>query len=192
MQKDVFTLSTLKKIKGSRRLVREKILQIIFTLELSQNSSLDDIFNHIFFRIFKFDESYDNSSERILKPDEIAELEADLAIDWSDEDKEFAISLLHGYLEIKERIADYISVFSRNWEMNRIANTDRIIIGLAITELLKFPEIPIKVSINEAIELSKSFSTEKSSNFINGLLDSVKNYLLEQDLIHKEGRGLVE
>jgi len=63
---------------------------------------------------------------------------------------------------------------------------------LAIAEFLRFPEIPIKVTLNEAIELSKEFSTEKSSNFINGLLDSIKKHLLAENKIKKEGRGLIE
>jgi N utilization substance protein B len=87
---------------------------------------------------------------------------------------------------------ELINKFSQNWEISRIATIDKIIISIAITEFLKFPEIPLKVSINEAIELSKQFSTEKSSFFINGLLDAAKNYLKENDLIHKEGKGLVE
>lgn len=189
---EIFPLSKTKRIKGNRRLVREKVLQILYTLEMTENSSLQMIFDHIFYRIFKFDENFESKTDKLLKPEEIIELEADYPIDWDADDREFGINLMNYYLDLKDIIANLTTTFSKNWEMNRIAPTDRIIIGLAITEFLKFPEIPIKVTINEAIELSKEFSTEKSAHFINGLLDSIRKHLIEEDKIKKEGRGLIE
>ncbi|MGO1521699.1 MAG: transcription antitermination protein NusB, partial [Sphingobacterium sp.] len=80
---------------------------------------------------------------------------------------------------------------TKNWESDRIALVDTLLIRMAITELLNFPTIPVKVTMNEYIELSKAFSTEKSSIFINGILDKIYNELREQGRIRKEGRGLI-
>ncbi len=189
---DIFLLSKTKKIKGNRRLVREKVLQILYTLEMSEDSSLQMIFDHIFNRIFKFDDNFESKTDKLLKPDEIIELEADYPIEWDNDDREFGIQLMNYYLELKVLFTELTTTFSKNWEMNRIAPTDRIIIGIAVSEFIKFPEIPIKVTINEAIELSKEFSTEKSAHFINGLLDSIKKHLVDEKMINKVGRGLIE
>lgn len=189
---DIFLLSKRKKIKGNRRLVREKVLQILYALEMSEDSSLQMIFDHIFNRIFKFDDNFASRTNKLLKPDEIIELEADYPIEWDIDDREFGIKLINYYLELKDIATQLTNTFSKNWEMNRIAPTDRIIIGIAVSEFLKFPEIPVKVTINEAIELSKEFSTEKSAHFINGLLDSIKKHLIDKKMINKVGRGLIE
>ena len=189
---EIFPLSKTKRIRGNRRLVREKVLQILYTLEMSENNSLQFVFDHIFNRIFKFDENFGSKIDKLLKPDEIIELEADYPIDWDNDCREFGINLLNHYMELKPLTEQLIATFSKNWEVTRIAPTDRIIIGLAIAEFLKFPEIPIKVTLNEAIELSKEFSTEKSFNFINGLLDSIRKHLVAENKIKKEGRGLIE
>lgn len=189
---DIFLLSKTKKIKGNRRLVREKVLQILYALEMSEDSSLQMIFDHIFNRIFKFDDNFASRTNKLLKPDEIIELEADYPIEWDIDDREFGIQLINYYLELKDTATQLTNTFSKNWEMNRIAPTDRIIIGIAVSEFLKFQEIPVKVTINEAIELSKEFSTEKSAHFINGLLDSIKKHLIDKKMINKVGRGLIE
>ncbi|OGU55848.1 MAG: transcription antitermination factor NusB [Ignavibacteria bacterium GWF2_33_9] len=119
------------------------------------------------------------------------EMEADLPIEWTDDEKEFGIRLMNHSINNKAKINELIEKFSQNWEISRIATIDKIIITIALTELMDFHEIPVKVSINEAIELSKQYSTEKSSYFINGLLDAAKNHLLDNNLIHKEGKGLL-
>lgn len=187
-----FPLSKTRSIKGSRRLVREKVLQILFALNASEDSSLKELYNHIFFRIFKFDENFEQKTDKILTPDEVIELEADIPIDWSEDELKFGKELMNLTINNKIDIEHLIEQFSQNWEVARIASIDKLILSIAITEFLSFPEIPVKVSINEAIELSKQFSTEKSAFFINGLLDSAKNYLKENDKIHKEGKGLLE
>jgi N utilization substance protein B len=81
---------------------------------------------------------------------------------------------------------------TKNWEFDRIAYTDRLILMLAICEMLKFPSIPIKVTINEYIEVSKNYSTPKSKQFVNGVLDVIAVDLQEQGLIKKSGRGLID
>ncbi len=187
-----FQLSTTRIVKGSRRLVREKVLQVLFSLEFAQGTSLADLYNHIFPRIFRFEDNFKNQGQRLLKKAEIDEMEADIPIDWSDEEKEFGMKLLNDAINLRKECDDLIKMFSENWDFNRIAIIDKLIITIAITEFIKFSEIPVKVSINEAIELSKEYSTDKSAHFINGLLDSVKKYLVENQKIKKEGKGLLE
>jgi N utilization substance protein B len=80
----------------------------------------------------------------------------------------------------------------KNWELDRIALIDRIVLRMGICELKYFPEIPPKVSINEAIELAKKFSTERSGKFVNGVLDAVYNELKETGQLVKQGRGLID
>jgi len=78
-----------------------------------------------------------------------------------------------------------------NWDLERIAFMDILIMQLAITELLEFPSIPTKVTLNEYLDISKFYSTEKSNNFINGVLDKIMALLREKDMIRKTGRGLI-
>ncbi len=78
-----------------------------------------------------------------------------------------------------------------NWETDRIADMDMILIKMAISEFLNFPSIPTRVTINEYIEISKDYSTEKSSYFINGVLDKISKEFIESKRIVKIGRGLL-
>lgn len=79
---------------------------------------------------------------------------------------------------------------SQNWKFERITIIDKVIMRQALCEFLHFSDIPPKVSIDEAIEISKIFSTDKSGKFINGLLDSILLDLVKEGRIFKEGRGL--
>jgi N utilization substance protein B len=78
-----------------------------------------------------------------------------------------------------------------NWDTERIAEIDTIILKMAICEFLKFPSIPIKVTINEYLELAKEYSTPKSSIFINGILDNLVKEYQENGKLNKMGRGLM-
>ena len=92
--------------------------------------------------------------------------------------------------------ADEIDVIIRgkvaNWDFHRIAMLDRLILRMAICELVYFKEIPPKVTINEAIELAKLFSSERSGQFVNGVLDAVVNDMKAAGELAKSGRGLYE
>lgn len=81
---------------------------------------------------------------------------------------------------------------AENWELERIALIDRILMQMGISEMKNFEEIPIKVTINEYLEIAKKFSTPKSSKFINGILDSLYIQFKQDDQIQKSGRGLIE
>jgi len=107
------------------------------------------------------------------------------------ESTEFVEQLVSLYESHKDEIDNDIIIHLKNWDFNRLAIIDRIILRLAIIELLYLPDIPPEVSINEAIELAKKYSTDKSDKFINGLLDAVFRRLNKEKRISKSGRGLV-
>ena len=107
------------------------------------------------------------------------------------EDIEFARVLLRKAISSQEIYIEYIEEAAKNWELERIAEIDRMIMILAITEAVEFSTIPSKVTMNEFIEIAKNFSTRKSSQFINGILDSVFEKLRKEKKIKKSGRGLI-
>lgn len=90
-----------------------------------------------------------------------------------------------------EAYEEVIARHAKNWEMERIALMDNVIMQLALCELLEFPSIPVKVTLNEYIELSKNYSTPKSHTFINGILDNIVDELNKEKKIVKKGRGLM-
>ncbi|MBN2415155.1 transcription antitermination factor NusB [bacterium] len=104
----------------------------------------------------------------------------------------FAVMLLKRSVEKREEIDAEVSRMVQNWDFSRVALVDRLIIRMAFCELLYFDEIPPKVTINEAIELAKSFSTEQSGRFVNGILDSLYKKFKSERKIVKTGRGLIE
>lgn len=113
-------------------------------------------------------------------------------LDQWEEEKKFAIQLLIKTIQNNEELTAIIEPNLKNWEMDRVAVLDLILMKLAVSELKYFPTIPVKVSINEYIDISKLYSTPKSKDFVNGVLDKVKNGLQEQGGIKKHGRGLME
>jgi len=107
------------------------------------------------------------------------------------EDKKFIVELFKKTIAQSDKLEDLIRTKTKNWELERIALTDIILIKMAIIELMQFPSIPVKVTMNEYIELSKLFSTPKSKIFINGLLDKLVEDLKKEKKIKKKGRGLL-
>ena len=107
------------------------------------------------------------------------------------EDRDFTKDLLRKAIINHDELRELIKEHSKNWDVERIAFMDILIMQLAIAEFLYFPTIPTKVSLNEYIELSKFYSTEKSRNFINGILDKTLKDLKRSEKINKAGRGLI-
>ncbi|WP_264522425.1 transcription antitermination factor NusB [Flavobacterium sp. N1994] len=109
-----------------------------------------------------------------------------------EEDKEF-VSLLFRKTVLNEvdLAKEYIDK-TPNWDAERIAEIDTIILKMAICEFLKFPSIPVKVTINEYLEIAKEYSTPKSSLFINGILDNLVKEFQNENKIQKTGRGLIQ
>lgn len=106
-------------------------------------------------------------------------------------DSTLLMKLFYDTIEKRDEFDQLIQSKAENWELERIALLDRILMQMGICEILHFPEIPIKVSINEYLEIAKKFSTPKSSKFINGILDSLYIEFKKQDKIQKSGRGLI-
>lgn len=103
----------------------------------------------------------------------------------------FSESLFLRTIELSDELDEIISRHTENWDLSRIALIDHIVLRMAISELITFEDIPPKVSINEAIEIVKRYSTPKSGQFINGVLDAVLIDLQEEGRLKKTGRGLV-
>jgi len=108
------------------------------------------------------------------------------------EDMQFVKHLYRKTLIKSNDLNQVISERAANWDVERIAIMDTILIKMAITELIEFPSIPVKVTLNEYIELSKEYSSPKSKIFINGVLDKLIADYKEKGIIKKSGRGLVE
>ena len=109
----------------------------------------------------------------------------------SDEDREFAFTLLRKTIEHHDEYRKMIEEYVDNWDIERVAQIDSLIIQMAISELIEFSSIPVKVTFDEYLELAKYYSTPKSSIFINGLLDKISADLTEKGFITKTGRGLL-
>ncbi len=144
-----------------RRITREKVLQALYAYELSKEP-ISIIMESVL---------------GDLKPNR--------------EDFEFAKKLVAEVVQRQEEIEKIIRQKVAHWEFDRIAVIDRLILRMGICELLHFPDIPPKVTINEAIEVAKVFSTENSGGFINGVLDAVLDDLKAGKELHKTGRGLI-
>ena len=108
------------------------------------------------------------------------------------DDKDFASELLNLTIKNYKQYNKEIALKTSNWDPERVANLDYVLLNLAICEFLNFKTIPVKVTINEYIELSKDYSTPKSNVFVNGILDALVKDFNKKKLIIKEGRGLLE
>lgn len=109
-----------------------------------------------------------------------------------EDDRNFAIELFRKTIIHNDEYEKMIAEKTQNWEVERIAMMDILLMKMALAEMLNFSNIPVKVTLNEYIELSKNYSTPKSKMFINGILDKLVLTLKEQNKIQKIGRGLLE
>ena len=146
----------------SRHDARETALQILYAIELSKNS-MSAVFQDLMPKC-------ENPPPAVF----------------------FAKRIVEKTFENREEFDSYIKRFSANWKFERIAILDLIIIRIGICEFIHFFDVPPKVSIDEAIELAKRFSTYKSSGFINGMLDAVLLELKKRGIVVKSGRGKME
>ncbi|WP_253401290.1 transcription antitermination factor NusB [Pontibacter sp. HSC-36F09] len=115
----------------------------------------------------------------------------DLSANWED-DKAFFEELYHQTLQDDEKYEAMIAASVKNWDVERVALLDKIILKLALCEMHIFRSIPVKVTINEYIEISKLYSTPKSKQFVNGVLDKMAQELTAKGEIRKSGRGLID
>ncbi|MCB0482595.1 MAG: transcription antitermination factor NusB [Flavobacteriales bacterium] len=120
-------------------------------------------------------------------PNVLVELYKDM-----EDDTKFVKSLLRNTLAQNEEYGDLIASLTKNWESDRLAKIDIILMKMAVCEIDHFSTIPVKVTLNEYIDLSKFFSTPKSKGFINGVLDKIVAQWKSEGRIKKQGRGLIE
>ncbi|MBP6978009.1 MAG: transcription antitermination factor NusB [Bacteroidales bacterium] len=109
-----------------------------------------------------------------------------------EEDREFSVALFKQTIRHSDEYEHLIAEHTLNWDTERIAMLDMLLLKMAVTEIMEFPFIPVKVSFNEYIEISKEYSTPKSKVFINGILDKLINELTQDNRIKKSGRGLMD
>ena len=109
----------------------------------------------------------------------------------NSEDRDYVVRLFRQTILNRDEYVEYIKQNTRNWDLERIAFMDILIMQMAIAELVAFPSIPTKVTLNEFLEISKFYSTSKSNVFINGVLDKVMLQLKEDKKFQKAGRGLI-
>lgn len=129
---------------------------------------------------------------RVAHPDKKGHFELMPLFRDEEEDKEFIEKLFRETVKNDSYFEQLISDKTKNWDVERIALMDIILLKMALSEILYFPGIPIKVSINEYIDISKDFSTPKSKVFINGVIDNLVADLKAQGAVKKSGRGLIE
>ena len=128
-----------------------------------------------------------------IAKDPIEKVKKDILSDLQDKEKyKFASDLIDNVLKNVDKLDDMIKGKIENWEFERIALIDKLVLRMGLTEMLYFPEIPPKVSINESIEIAKSFCTNQSGKFVNGILDSILNDLKRDNALNKQGRGLLD
>ncbi len=149
-------------------------------LEDDQLTWIDDLPIVNTFLLKKLKKLTDYSTESLLP-----------ALKVDKEDLDFGLNLLRKCsLNSEELIQQYIDK-TANWDKERIADLDAILLQMAICEFMNFPSIPVRVSLNEYLEIAKEYSSPKSSIFINGILDTVSNELKESGKLQKSGRGLL-
>ena len=168
----------IEKVFNKIILVSEDLYMVLEEQSIYWNDDVEFVVSMIIKTIKRFNEN--SESDQPLMP-----MYKDL------EDKDFTKDLFRKAIINHDELRELIKEHSKNWDVDRIAFMDVLIMQLAITEFLYFPSIPTKVSMNEYIELSKFYSTEKSRNFINGILDKTLKDLKNEGKIKKLGRGLV-
>jgi len=168
----------IEKLFNKIFLVSEELYEVLEEQSIYWNDDIEFVISVIIKTIKRFSES--SGSDQKLMP-----------MYKDDEDREFAKDLLRKSIINHDELHALIKVHSSNWDVDRIAFMDILMMQLSITEFLYFPSIPTKVTMNEYIELSKFYSTEKSRNFINGILDKTLKDLKKEGKINKAGRGLV-
>jgi N utilization substance protein B len=165
---------------GKRREARERAVQFLFQHDLNPPADLAAALGHFWesqrAAAIAEDKGAANWGQPVELPPSTAE---ETAI------REFADPLIRGTLEHRDEADEVIKKHAKNWDLHRIAAVDRNILRLAIYEMLHRDDIPPVVSINEAVDIAKKFSTQDSGKFVNGILDHVKGELLRPARIIK-------
>lgn len=168
----------------------EFIFKKIFMMDADIESNLEEHFINfdddqllLLHVLVKYTQQYDSNNDESPYTTNIS--------NWNSE-KKFADELLRYYFQNDEMLETILAPNLKNWDIERMAITDTVLLKMALCELLYFPTIPVKVTINEYIDLAKLYSTPRSKEFINGVLDKTKFALQAEGKIKKQGRGLVD
>ena len=158
---------------GTRREARERAVQFLFQYDLNPSADVDEALNQF----------WDSQRTAALAEDkgpatwgEKTELPPPTAEESAA--RVFAEPLIRGAIEHRNEIDEHIKKHAKNWELHRMAAVDRNVLRLAIYEMLHRDDIPPVVSINEAVDIAKKFSTQDSGKFVNGILDKIKGELM--------------
>ena len=143
----------IKKSKTGRRSDREHVFRMLFTLEFCENPSAQAVYDG-------YVSSFCENKEGEESPDELPSIES----------ADFVLRELSGVITLLDEIDGLIGKFSESWEVSRMPITDISIMRLAVYEILCEPDIPVSVSINEAVELAKLYGGDNSPAFVNGIL----------------------
>ena len=165
---------------GKRREARERAVQFLFQYDLNKPDNLDEA----------VDLFWDTQRAAAIAEDKAAaswgeKTEPSAPSDNDAEVRRFADPLIRGAVEHRDEADDLIRKFAKNWDIKRMAAVDRNVLRLAIYEMLHRDDIPPVVSINEAVDIAKRFSTRDSGKFVNGILDKVKGELMRPARIVK-------
>lgn len=185
---DAYTADHTHSFQTDKMMFSEWIQHILVDAELFASTTEDKYIN--------WEDDQAMIADALLKTlDKMKENQVDKSImpnSLAPEARQFMIDLLRKCVSNDEEYTKIISTKIQNWDVERIAVSDMILMKMALCEMLAFESIPVKVSINEYLELAKLYSTPQSHSFINGILDKVQIDLRKQDKIVKTGRGLVE
>jgi N utilization substance protein B len=181
-------------LEEDRKMVNHILKRLVFKQELLRNyfeeADLNWIENSVIIRSM-LTKTIKSVEERDADGGEGAIELLALSMNWED-DREFFTALYQHTLDHDEAYEKLIVDKVQNWDTERVAMIDKILLKMAISEMVSFPSIPVKVTINEYIELSKLYSTPKSRHFINGVLDVIATDLVNSGVIRKSGRGLID
>jgi N utilization substance protein B len=158
---------------GKRREARERAVQFLFQYDLNPAENLESALGQFWDSQQTAALAQDKAKANWgVKPELPPPSAEEVAV------RHFAEPLIRGTLEHREAIDEHIKKHAKNWELPRMAAVDRNILRLAIYEMLHREDIPPVVSINEAVDIAKKFSTQDSGKFVNGILDKIKGELM--------------
>lgn len=182
MNKDVVTIDDHK-----------RIVKYIYTTYITQNDTLHQIYEEL---DLHWADDLDAAQMMVVKTIKTMKADVDefhplVKLYKDEDDSAFGRKLFMATANNHSDYENLIAEKTKNWEADRIALLDSILLKMGLAEMIHFPEIPIKVSLNEYIDLSKEYSTPKSGQFINGVLDKLVNELKEKNQIKKIGKGLL-
>ncbi len=165
---------------GMRHIARERAVQFLFQHDLNPPKKLEDALEQFWSMQRTAALAGEKGEARWGQPVELPPMTTEeCAL------RDFAEGLIRGTLEHQKELDEQIQQYARNWDLHRMAVVDRNILRLAVFEMTHRQDIPPIVSINEAVDIAKKFSTEDSGKFVNGILDKVKGELLRPARIVK-------